>query len=238
MRHLALLILTIVAWDGTVCAQVLVPDSEIPQTANVACTRLSPDDMVQRLMSFDADKDGKLQQRELIARMSGLITLADTNNDAVLDRSEILEVASRSLQESRETVLVTGMPGLRSSPYDTPRRLIVEAITDLRLPPPLREQALTAAAAYLKELDERETAKRPDGGYVHYYAVRAHLIDEERRELMVQLTGILSEEERVDLDAALQRRPWIGGIQPDLRFLRCLVPGIQIPTSSVSPPHG
>jgi hypothetical protein len=51
------------------------------------------DAVVQRIMSFDANGDGKITKEELPERMQHLIALADTNKDGVLDREEVRGLA-------------------------------------------------------------------------------------------------------------------------------------------------
>ncbi len=51
------------------------------------------DDLVSRLMAFDANKDGALSRAELPARMQGLFARADANKDDVLTTDELKATA-------------------------------------------------------------------------------------------------------------------------------------------------
>jgi len=57
-------------------------------------------DLVQTLMAFDADGDGKLSKSELPERMQGLFARADSDKDGLLTQAE-LEKATET-QQSRE----------------------------------------------------------------------------------------------------------------------------------------
>src|SRR5262245_63303170 len=52
-----------------------------------------PDDVVARLMSFDRNKDGKLEKDELAERMYTVMDRGDANGDGCLDRSELVALA-------------------------------------------------------------------------------------------------------------------------------------------------
>lgn len=54
----------------------------------------SPDDMVNTLMAFDKNLDGKLSKDELPERMQGLFDRADANHDGFLTPEEIRTVAA------------------------------------------------------------------------------------------------------------------------------------------------
>src|SRR5215471_16588756 len=55
---------------------------------------ISVDDIVERIMAFDKNKDGKVTRDELPERMHHLIALGDTNKDGALDRDEIKKLAT------------------------------------------------------------------------------------------------------------------------------------------------
>jgi Ca2+-binding EF-hand superfamily protein len=48
------------------------------------------EEMVNRLMEYDTDKDGKLKAEDLPERMRNIIVRADTNKDGSVDRAELL----------------------------------------------------------------------------------------------------------------------------------------------------
>jgi hypothetical protein len=55
---------------------------------------VSADDIVDRIMSFDKNKDGKITKDELPERMQFLIERGDTNKDGALDRDEVKKLAA------------------------------------------------------------------------------------------------------------------------------------------------
>jgi hypothetical protein len=61
----------------------------------IPLTRINVDDIVEHIMSFDKNKDGKVTEDELPERMHHLIELGDTNKDGALDRDEIKKLATK-----------------------------------------------------------------------------------------------------------------------------------------------
>ena len=55
--------------------------------------------VVDTLMGFDADKDGKLTKAEVPERMQGLFARADANKDGVLTREELAKLQAPGLAE-------------------------------------------------------------------------------------------------------------------------------------------
>ncbi len=54
----------------------------------------SPDELLQTLLAFDKNKDGKLQKDEVPERMQGLFTRGDANKDGILTTAEIRGLAT------------------------------------------------------------------------------------------------------------------------------------------------
>lgn len=55
--------------------------------------------MVDTLMGFDADKDGKLTKSEVPERMQGLYARGDANKDNVLTRDELAKISAPAVEE-------------------------------------------------------------------------------------------------------------------------------------------
>ena len=51
--------------------------------------------MLQRLMSRDADGDGKVTKEEMPERMRGMLERIDTNGDGAVDKEEAEKMAER-----------------------------------------------------------------------------------------------------------------------------------------------
>ena len=165
-----------------------------------AQARVSADDVVARLMRFDRNNDFKIAIDELPERMQTLVVRGDRSDDLMLDVREIrwmtqigpeMPVLFRSPQFG--TYGFGDMFGTLSS-----RTHIENSIDDLRLAPHTAAEAKRIALA---QADESEPAARAGAGQI--------LIDERRANLIARLSGVLTEEERGNLSAALARRPLI-----------------------------
>jgi hypothetical protein len=154
---------------------------------------VSVEDIVERIMAFDRNKDGKVTRDELPERMHHLFALGDTNKDGALDRDEVRKLAAS----------LAGVPGefggkgefAKKTRLDGGVRVagpgpggggdIEGVVEDLKLPGPKRDQALAAVKAHQEHLRK--------------------LMDQARGDLMEKMKGILSEEELKDFQAALDR---------------------------------
>src|SRR5260370_29187729 len=56
--------------------------------------RVTADDIVERILSFDKNKTGKVTKEDLPERMQYLIEKGDTNKDGALDKEEIKQLAA------------------------------------------------------------------------------------------------------------------------------------------------
>jgi hypothetical protein len=169
--------------------------------------RMSPDDVVARLMQFDRNNDFKIGIDELPERMQTLVVRGDKSDDLMLDAREI----------RRMTTVGPDMPVLFNSPQFgsygfgdifglSSRTHIENSIDDLRLAPQAAAEAKRIALAQVDEYER--TAK---AGTEH------RLTDERRAALVDRLSGVLTDEERDNLNAALARRPLVKG--PDVTAL-------------------
>src|SRR5262245_41535921 len=68
--------------------------SQLQRTPDTVIARASLEDVVSRMMSFDRDRDGKVQKAELSERMYNLMSRGDADHDGALDRTEILTLAT------------------------------------------------------------------------------------------------------------------------------------------------
>ncbi len=109
--------------------------------------------VIARVMSFDANGDGRVTGVELPDRMQDIVRRADRNGDAALDREEVGAIASsspvigegigmppRSTSQLHVTVLSLRDPGLAG------------LIDDLKLPPERHAPALAALAQAEKDI--------------------------------------------------------------------------------------
>jgi hypothetical protein len=149
---------------------------------------LSVDDIVERIMSFDKNGDGKVTRDELPERMHFLIEMGDTNKDGALDRDEIRKLAIKLATNPRG--VGPGGFGVRTDarfgPGPGPGPGGVEAVVDdLKLSGKKKDQALAAARAH------EENVRK--------------LMEQSRADLLRKMKEILSAEEFEDFKAALDR---------------------------------
>jgi collagen type III alpha len=195
---------------GAAVAQPPGPGQQ-PLPGFVQPARISVDDIVERIMSFDKNKDGKVTRDELPERMHGLIARGDTNNDGALDRDEIRKLASTpaglgppggfGVGGFRAKGRVGPGPGgpvtVRDGPgpggpgggfrFGSGPGLddIEGVVDDLKLSAQKKDRAAAAVKAH------RESVRK--------------LMDQARAELLQKMKEILSEEELNDFKAALDR---------------------------------
>jgi hypothetical protein len=150
---------------------------------------LEVNDMVERLLSFDKNKDGKITRDELPERMHNLIARGDTNKDGALDRDEIRKLAAELAREQgpprRGPGGLAGQPG-RLTPADVER-----AVAGLKLAGKKKEAAEAAVKAC------KESVRK--------------LTDLARSDLLLTMEDVLSAEDLPRFKAALERDPGVGG---------------------------
>jgi hypothetical protein len=188
MRHVPITLVALLLFATIVSAQTVTPFN--PNHPAVTLQRLhaqaNADMVVARMLTFDRNNDGLVAQDELPDRMRNLM-LGDGGRDGALDRGEI-----RAMATAPRPVTATGggFPGyavggvfdLWSSSH------VLGALDDLRLSASTRDRALAVVTAFIKPLG-------PNPG------------DAARAALVAQLKDILTDEERDNFRAALERRP-------------------------------
>lgn len=119
-------------------------------------TRGTRQDVIARVLSFDADRDGKVTKGELNERMQHLLAAGDSNRDGALDASEIGAIVTGPNPGDRSAFATTG-PVVANRPAVIPRfsarrpplPLGIEGVlSDLKLPVERREAAFAAAAQH------------------------------------------------------------------------------------------
>jgi EF hand len=164
---------------------------------------LTTDQIVERLMAFDKNKDGKVTKDELPERMQGLIAKGDTNKDGALDRDEIRKMAGTLGRDTFAGGFGFGRgPGAgfggrggfgkgfggfgpRGGPGGAQA-----ALADLKLSGQTKEKAEAVVKTY------QENVRR--------------LTDLARSDLLVKMKEVLSEQEFKTFKDALDRRPGAG----------------------------
>jgi hypothetical protein len=191
-RWLASALVAALVLGGAAVAQPPDP-KQGPLPGLVPPPRISVEDIVERIMAFDKNKDGKVSKDELPERMHDLIARGDTNKDGALDRDEIRKLATAPGGFGPGGGFGFGIegpgpgapglfgpgPGVRGSAG------IEGVVDDLKLSGKKKDQALAAVKAH------EENVRK--------------LMDQSRAELLQKMKEILSEEEWQDFKAALDR---------------------------------
>src|SRR5262245_22345723 len=159
---------------------------------------ISVDEIVERILSFDKNKDGKVTKDELPERMHHLITLGDTNKDGALDREEIKKLVTAGGFGPRgefntfiqKKGIGAGRPGpgplgAGPGPLGPIFDRVEEVVDDLKLSGKKQDQAKATVKAY------QENVRK--------------LMDQARAELLQKMKAVLNEEEFKDFQAALDR---------------------------------
>jgi hypothetical protein len=172
---------------------------------------ISVEDIVERIMSFDKNKDGKITKDELPERMQFLIELGDAGKGGALDRDQVRKLVTARANNGpgfgggfatggfgpggpggfRTSGTVVGPgpgpgPGFGPRPGPGGRPGVIEGVVDdLKLPGKKKDQAMAVVKAH------HDNVKK--------------LIDQAHAELLQKMKAILSEEELQDFVAALDR---------------------------------
>jgi hypothetical protein len=154
------------------------------------------DAIVERIMSFDKNKDGKVTKDELPERMQHLIARGDTNKDGALDRDEIRKLATELARDGSFPGRGFGGP-FRGGPRGRggPGRGFLpggleQAVEALKLSEKKKETATAAVKAY-----QENTRK---------------LAELARADLLLKMSEVLSEAEFQKVKAAVDRPPGPG----------------------------
>ena len=112
--------------------------------------RLSADDVLARMMTFDRNRDGRVATGELSERMQALVARGDRSGDGALDESEIRMLATAEQFAVRS--LQGGGYGFDDTTLSS-RSHIEDSIDDLRLAPNARAEAKRIALAFVDEFE-------------------------------------------------------------------------------------
>jgi len=128
-------------------------------TPEAVIARASLEDVVSRMMSFDRDRDGKIQKAELSERMYNLVSRGDADHDGALDRTEILTLATAP----PAAATIRGIQGPTGYSFGdqvgfSSRSHIEGSLDDLRLTSARKEQALAVVNPFLDALEKSASA--------------------------------------------------------------------------------
>jgi hypothetical protein len=125
-------------------------------------TRVTPDQVVARLMVFDRNGDGKVATAELSERMQVIVARGDTSGDGALDDSELHALTARRLE-----FVSLALQNLRSGGYGfgdsagvlSTRSHIHNTIDDLRLTPEANAEARRIASMFVDQVENTARLK-------------------------------------------------------------------------------
>jgi hypothetical protein len=165
------------------------------------------DDIVERIMAFDKDKDGKVTKDELPERMHHLIALGDTNKDGALDKDEVKKLVTKLAAAQGGFGVRGGFGGggfgggFRVGPGPGPGPGAIRFRAGFGPGP--GADAIEGVVDDLK-LSSKKKARALAAVKAHEENVRK-LMDQARAQLLQKMKKILSEEEFKDFKAALDR---------------------------------
>ena len=190
MRGGLVALLALLGSSSFASAQIqFLPPPGLPATADTKSVKVSPDDVVTRLMTFDHNHDGRIVVGELSERMRPLVGRGDKNGDGALDAFEIHALAvTPAAPVPTQAVRAFGAGsgyafgddvGLSSKSH------IEGALEDLRLAADTKERALPIVRSYVDMVE---------------HAARADLINQMEPLLtpaqLASLTALLNAEQR------------------------------------------
>jgi collagen type III alpha len=165
---------------------------------------LTADQIVERIMSFDKNGDGKITKDELPERMQFLIEQGDTNKDGALDKEEIKKLAAKFASEGLPRGFGgPGAPGARGGDrgpggpgadgFRGPGgpRGVERALDGLNLSGQKKEKAEAIVKAHEENVRKLQELAKSD--------------------LLQKMKGVLSEQELKSFQEALDRQPGPGG---------------------------
>jgi len=146
MRRLTVVVVTVAVVAGNVTAaagqgpfrpQPAVLITPVPDVVMPTALLANPGNVVNRVLSFDVDGDGRVSADELPERMQHVIARGDQDGDGFVTGAEV-----RNLSE-RMPFARTFVSSVQTKPFS-----LVDVITDLRLPQPKRDRALELVKGY------------------------------------------------------------------------------------------
>ena len=163
MGRALLVLLAPLVFTAPAVAQTQVTATNTPEAV---LARMSPGEVVSRLLSFDRNHDGRIAKSELAERMQPMLARADTNRDGALDRAEIRAIVSVPPQpmvvrpglDAGEGFHFGRSYGFADDTSFSSRNHIEGAIEDLKLAADKKQRALAIAKAYVDGIEAEAEA--------------------------------------------------------------------------------
>jgi hypothetical protein len=157
---------------------------------------LTASEIVDRIMSYDKNNDGKITKDELPERLHYLIERGDTNKDGLLDKAEIEQLASTIAQDARAGVRPPGFGGGPFGGKGPPG-----GFKGKGGPGGFEQRALDELNLTGKTKDKAEAVLR-----THQENVRK-LVELARSDLLVKMKDVLSDQEYKTFKESMDRLP-------------------------------
>jgi hypothetical protein len=120
--------------------------------------KVSADEVVARIMSFDQNNDGRVGVAELSERMRPLVSRGDRNGDETLDPGEVRAMALEPVTQTGRLFKTSGGYSFGDDVGLSSRVHIEGALEDLRLTSDKRERALPIVRAYVEQVENTARA--------------------------------------------------------------------------------
>ena len=147
-RTHAFLLALMFAAAPSALAQEVVTGADFTVIVHASASSATIDDVVDRVMAFDLDTDGKVQKAELIDRMQPIVAGGDTDGDGALSEGEIRVVAAAARTAPARTVPFGGMYRMPGPTWFPTRAHIEGLLEDLKLADEAHARALEVIAAH------------------------------------------------------------------------------------------
>jgi hypothetical protein len=175
------------------------PEKKGPPFGKKGAPAVTAEQIVERIMSFDKNGDGKITVDELPERMQHLIALGDLDKDGALDKSEIAKLAT-TLEAFTNLTGNGGLPpgappkgpgpkgfGPKGGAFKGAAGEVQRTLDDLNVTGTTRDKADRALRAHQDKMRRLEELARS--------------------ELILQMKEVLNEEDYRVLKSALDRAP-------------------------------
>jgi Spy/CpxP family protein refolding chaperone len=179
------------------------------------------DQIVERIMAYDKNKDGKVTRDELPERMQHLVKLGDTNKDGVLDKEEIKKLATRLANQGRFGGFGgrRGRGGPRGGPggpdfRDRPDP-VANALRDVKLYEEQKKKVEAIRTAHEKKV--RDLFQKARDGDLEFSKVREE-VDKLKKDMLKEMKAALTGEQFAKFEKALENAPPRGRGGPGFGF--------------------
>jgi hypothetical protein len=169
--------------------------------AQETSVKVSADQVVARIMTFDQNNDGRVAIGELSERMRPLVARGDTNGDEALDPMEIHQLAHAPVAPQTRFF---GSPGSYSFGDDvglSSRRHIEGALEDLRLAADKSDRAMPIVRSYIEHVENTARAsllsRMETLLSLEQFVTFSRLLDGQQHQMTFRSNGPSGERERV-----------------------------------------